>query len=104
MAKGFMIIDGQRVAFDGEKNVLSVVRKAGIEMPTFCYHSDLSTYGACRMCMVEDEKGGIEAACQMLPRDGLRIRTNTSSQSSTYPMTPNGISTSSLVRFASARP
>ena len=42
MAKGFMTIDGQRVAFDGEKNVLAVIRKAGIEMPTFCYHSDLS--------------------------------------------------------------
>ena len=54
MAKGMMIIDGQRVSFDGEKNVLSVIRKAGIEMPTFCYYSDLSVYGACRMCMVED--------------------------------------------------
>ena len=35
MAKGMMIVDGQRVNFDGEKNVLSVIRKAGIEMPTF---------------------------------------------------------------------
>ena len=55
MAKGFMIIDGQRVAFDGEKNVLSVIRKAGIDIPTFCYYSDLSVYGACRMCVVEDD-------------------------------------------------
>ncbi len=76
MAKGFMIIDGQRVAFDGEKNVLSVVRKAGIEMPTFCYHSDLSTYGACRMCIVEDERGKIDAACSLEPRDGMVIKTN----------------------------
>lgn len=35
MAKGIMIVDGQRVPFDGEKNVLSVIRKAGIDMPTF---------------------------------------------------------------------
>ncbi|MBE7003522.1 MAG: 4Fe-4S dicluster domain-containing protein [Ruminococcaceae bacterium] len=76
MAKGFMIVDGQRVAFDGEKNVLSVVRKAGIEMPTFCYHSDLSTYGACRMCIVEDERGKIDAACSLEPRDGMVIKTN----------------------------
>ena len=41
MAKGIMYIDGQRVPFDGETNVLSVIRKAGIEMPTFCYYSDL---------------------------------------------------------------
>ena len=36
MAKGTMIIDGLRVPFDGEKNVLSVIRKAGIDMPTCC--------------------------------------------------------------------
>ncbi|MBQ9392706.1 MAG: (2Fe-2S)-binding protein [Oscillospiraceae bacterium] len=77
MAKGVMYIDGQRVPFDGEKNVLAVIRKAGIEMPTFCYYSDLSVYGACRMCVVEDEKGKIDASCSMEPRDGLRIRTNT---------------------------
>ena len=77
MAKGIMYIDGQRVPFDGEANVLSVIRKAGIEMPTFCYYSDLSVYGACRMCVVEDERGKIETSCSMQPRDGLSIRTNT---------------------------
>ena len=78
MAKGIMYVNGQRVAFDGEKNVLSVIRKTGIEMPTFCYYSDLSVYGACRMCVVEDERTGkIDASCSMEPRDGLRIRTNT---------------------------
>ena len=77
MAKGIMYIDGLRVPFDGEKNVLAVIRKAGIDMPTFCYYSELSTYGACRMCLVEDERGKIDASCSMEPRDGLRIRTNT---------------------------
>ncbi len=77
MAKGIMYIDGQRVPFDGEKNVLAVIRKAGIEMPTFCYYSELSVYGACRMCVVEDERGKIDASCSMEPRDGMRIRTNT---------------------------
>ena len=76
MAKGTMIIDGQRVSFDGEKNVLSVIRKAGIEMPTFCYYSDLSVYGACRMCVVEDERGKIDSSCSMEPRDGMVIKTN----------------------------
>ena len=31
MAKGIMVIDGQRVPFDGERNVLAVIRKAGID-------------------------------------------------------------------------
>ena len=77
MAKGIMYIDGQRVPFDGEKNVLAVIRKAGIDMPTFCYYSELSVYGACRMCVVEDERGKIDASCSMEPRDGMKIRTNT---------------------------
>ena len=76
MAKGIMFIDGQRVPFDGEKNVLAVIRKAGIDMPTFCYYSDLSVYGACRMCVVEDEKGKIDTSCSMEPRDGMVIKTN----------------------------
>lgn len=78
MAKGKMYVDGICVPFDGEKNVLAVIRKAGIDMPTFCYYSELSTFGACRMCVVEIEQTGkIDASCSMELRDGLRIRTNT---------------------------
>ena len=61
--KQFMTVDGLSVEIAGEKNVLEVIRKLGIKMPTFCYHSELSIYGACRMCVVENERGGIEAAC-----------------------------------------
>lgn len=73
----YMTINNRKVAFDDEKNVLSVIRKAGIELPTFCYHSELSTYGACRMCVVEDEKGKIFASCSEVPKDGMVIYTNT---------------------------
>jgi len=66
--KGTMIIDGRKVEFEDEKNVLEVVRKAGIELPTFCYHSELSLYGACRMCIVEDKNGKIFASCSTLQR------------------------------------
>ena len=63
MAKGIMYVDNIRVEFDGEPNVLEVCRKAGVEIPNFCFHSDLSVYGACRMCMVEEEDTGkIDAA------------------------------------------
>ena len=66
MAKGKMYVDGICVPFDGEKNVLAVIRKAGIDMPTFCYYSELSTFGACRMCVVENEQTGkIDASCSM---------------------------------------
>lgn len=56
MSADFIYIDGAPVAIEGEKNMLQIIRKTGVKLPTFCYHTDLSIYGACRMCMVEDEK------------------------------------------------
>lgn len=73
----FVIVDGIPVEIGKEKNLLELVRKAGIELPTFCYHSELSVYGACRMCMVENEKGQLEASCSTPPRPGMVIKTNT---------------------------
>ncbi|NLU53983.1 MAG: 2Fe-2S iron-sulfur cluster binding domain-containing protein [Firmicutes bacterium] len=72
-----LYIDGRPVEFTDEKNVLEVVRLAGIELPTFCYHSELSVYGACRMCVVEVDGMGIVGACSTPPRDGMVVRTNT---------------------------
>lgn len=72
-----MIIDGLPVAIEGEKNILDLIRKAGIDLPTLCYYSVLSTYGACRMCVVEDKHGSIIASCSTPPRSGMEIKTNT---------------------------
>ena len=73
----YITINNRKVPFEDEKNLLSVIRKAGIDLPTFCYHSELSTYGACRMCVVEDDRGRIMASCSEVPRDGMVIYTNT---------------------------
>lgn len=73
---GFMTIDGRKVEFTNEKNVLSVIRKAGIDLPTLCYHSELSIFGACRLCTVEDDRGRTFASCSEEPRDGMVIYTN----------------------------
>ncbi len=78
MSEKYMIIDGIRTAFTDEKNILQVIRKAGIHVPTFCYYTDMSIYGACRMCVVEDERGSIIASCSTPPKDKMVIRTNTS--------------------------
>lgn len=74
---GFMTIDGQRVEFTNEPNVLTVIRNAEIDIPTLCYHSELSIYGACRLCTVEDDRGKTFASCAEPPRDGIVIYTNT---------------------------
>lgn len=73
---GIMTIDGRKVEFTDEKNVLSVIRNAGINIPTLCYHSEVSTFGACRLCTVEDDRGRTFASCSEEPRDGMVIFTN----------------------------
>ncbi|MDD3340397.1 MAG: [FeFe] hydrogenase, group A, partial [Lachnospiraceae bacterium] len=47
------------------------------DLPTLCYHSELSTFGACRLCNVEDDRGKTFASCSEQPRDGMVIYTNT---------------------------
>lgn len=70
-------IDGKEVPYEGERNLLEVIRKANIDLPTFCYHSDLSVYGACRLCLVEVEGRGIMGSCSTQPEPGMKIRTMT---------------------------
>ena len=74
---GTITINGRNVEFTNEKNVLTIIRKAGIDIPTLCYQPELSTFGACRLCTVEDERGRFFASCSEEPRDGMVIYTNT---------------------------
>src|SRR5512147_2060959 len=70
-------IDNREIPVENEKNLLEVIRKARIDLPTFCYHSELSVYGACRLCIVDIEGRGIQGACSTPPADGMKIRTTT---------------------------
>jgi NADH-quinone oxidoreductase subunit G len=72
-----MIIDGREVELGTEKNLLELIRRSGIDLPTFCYHSDLSVYGACRLCLVSVEGRGLVAACSTAPEQGMKVRTST---------------------------
>ena len=74
--KKTLFLDGQEVEFSDERNVLEVIRKAGMNVPTFCYRPDLSISGACRMCVVEIEGRGIQSSCTMPPEPGLKIQLN----------------------------
>lgn len=71
-----MKINGCKVAIGNERNLLELIRKIGIDMPTFCYHSELSIYGACRLCLVEVVGKGIMAACSTKPEAGMEIYTD----------------------------
>ena len=74
---GTITINDKKYEFTDEKNVLTIIRKAGIDIPTLCYIPELSTFGACRLCTVEDDRGKTFASCSEVPRDGMVIYTNT---------------------------
>lgn len=75
--KEFLTIDGIEIPIEGERNILELARKAGIDIPSFCYHSELSIYGACRLCMVDIEGRGLVTSCSTIPENGMMIRSNT---------------------------
>jgi NADH-quinone oxidoreductase subunit G len=86
--KQFITIDGVAVEMEKGLNVLEHAKKAGIQIPAFCYTPELSIYGACRMCLVEivdkDRKTGLptgrtslDSSCSLLPKPGMEILTNT---------------------------
>ncbi len=73
-----LTIDGQQVEVEQGATILDAAQKLQIEIPTLCYHSDLSTYGACRICVVEDEESGrLLASCCTPASAGMKLKTNT---------------------------
>lgn len=73
------INDKQLEAEEGT-SILEVAIEAGIEIPTLCYHKELSAYGACRLCLVEVVAGGrpgLVASCVSKVSEGLAVKTDT---------------------------
>jgi NADH-quinone oxidoreductase subunit G/[NiFe] hydrogenase diaphorase moiety small subunit/NADP-reducing hydrogenase subunit HndD len=57
--------------------ILEAARSAGIEIPTLCYHPDITIAGNCRMCVVEVEGWRtLSAACVTPVTPNMVIRTN----------------------------
>jgi len=50
-------IDGCRVEVEKNATVLDAARKAGIWIPTLCYHPGVVSEASCRICMVELDRG-----------------------------------------------
>ncbi|MGD2095621.1 MAG: 2Fe-2S iron-sulfur cluster-binding protein [Phycisphaerales bacterium] len=50
-------IDGCKVEVEKGATVLDAAKKAGIWIPTLCYHEAISNDAVCRLCMVELDRG-----------------------------------------------
>jgi formate dehydrogenase alpha subunit len=59
-----LTINGKKISCTGGKSILQAAEAHGIKIPKLCYHHSLKPFGACRICLVEDEKTGrLFASC-----------------------------------------
>ena len=75
-----LTINGTKVRAEEGSTILEVARFYGIDIPTLCYHDELTPYGACRLCMVEVDDGKrtrLGASCLYPIKEGIVVRTHT---------------------------
>jgi NADH-quinone oxidoreductase subunit G len=71
MADVTFIVDGKTLTAPAGTLLIEACRKAGIEIPAFCYYPGLSLQAACRMCVVRQEKvGKLQTACTTTVAEG----------------------------------
>ncbi len=70
-------IDGKDIECKSDENILNVSLKAGIYIPSLCYHPDLPSFGACGLCAVEiDGSKEPVLACETTVKNKMKIITN----------------------------
>lgn len=72
-----LTIDMQELTVPAGTTILQASRQAGLpEIPTICYHEHTSSYGLCRMCVVEVEGVRLlQPACVAEVREGMQVHT-----------------------------
>jgi NADH-quinone oxidoreductase subunit G len=71
MADVTITVNGKKLTAPAGALLIDVCRKAGIEIPAFCYYPGLSLQAACRMCVVRQEKvGKLQTACTTTVAEG----------------------------------
>ncbi len=64
-------VDGKKLTAPAGTLLIDACRKAGIEIPVFCYYPGLSLQAACRMCVVRQEKvPKLQTACTTQVAEG----------------------------------
>lgn len=69
-------LDGVEVSGQPGMTILDLARESGVHIPTLCHDPNLTSSGACRLCLVEDEPSrALLAACVTPIRAGMVINT-----------------------------
>nr|MCU0702041.1 2Fe-2S iron-sulfur cluster-binding protein [Myxococcaceae bacterium] len=73
-----LTVDGHEVVVKPGTNLIEAAKKAGSEIPYYCYHPRLSIAANCRMCLVETSNAPkLVPACQQGITEGMIVKTNT---------------------------
>ena len=76
-----LTINGARVSVEEGTTILEAAKFLGFPIPTLCHMEGLSSYGACRSCVVEigeGPKAKIVSSCTYPVQEGLKVRTASS--------------------------
>lgn len=71
-------VDGRQLSAPPGTLLIDACKRAGIEIPAFCYYEGYSLQAACRMCLVEVEKmPKLQTACTLPVMEGMVVRSET---------------------------
>ena len=69
-------LNGLEVSGHSGMTILELARESGTDIPTLCHDPRLTPAGACRLCLVEDERSGrLVASCVTPISPGMVINT-----------------------------
>lgn len=72
-----MKINGMPVEIEAGSNILAAAKKVNVNIPTLCYHPDLSAWAACGLCVVKQENSPkLLRACAAPVQENLSIITH----------------------------
>ena len=72
-----IVLNGVAVSGYPGTSILDLARESGVYIPTLCHDPNLAPSGACRLCLVEDERNGnLLASCVAPISPGMLIKTN----------------------------
>ncbi|WP_444666231.1 NADH-quinone oxidoreductase subunit NuoG [Cereibacter changlensis] len=76
-----LTLNGREIEAEAGRDLLTTCLENGVDVPHFCWHGDLGSVGACRLCAVrvydgpEDQVGRIEMSCMTPAKEGQRVET-----------------------------
>ena len=73
-------INGRQIQAKEGSTVLQNAQALNIDIPTLCFHKEVSPFGACRLCTVEVKANGkwkLAASCQVEVAKGMEVKTDT---------------------------